>query len=231
MMKQPIINPDYQLYPGVTYAATAARVADQILDQYGLPPNGHKVAGPFAFLTLTERCPFIQDAMDKAAPREHGLHHNTALDTTAEAVVAGLSEANGRRLRDVVFYECVLQNDSVMDNIPLDIKVTNVNVTINDKYIRMDQAGWKDALRNYASTMSELIDKDRFIKHDLGNQIALQIYFDLHRKANRIIATGTGKIESKTSGHHSQTLFQANLTIQANSDAAQQVLLATTADA
>ena len=83
MMKKTTINPDYQLYPGMTYAATAARVADQTLDQCGLPSNNHEVAGPFSLLAFTEQCPFIQDAMDKAAPREHGLHHNTALNATA----------------------------------------------------------------------------------------------------------------------------------------------------
>lgn len=230
MMKKHIINPDYQLYPGVTYAATAAQVAEQILDQYGLHSDGHEVAGPFSLLAFTEHCPFIQDAMDKATPKEHGLHHNTALSTTARAVIAGLSEPDDRRLREVVFCECVLQNDSAMDKIPLDIKITNVNITLNEQYLHMDRAEWEDALRNYASTMSELIDKDRLIKHDLGNQIVLQIHFNLNRKDDRVIATGTGTIASKTSGYSSHMLFQADLTIQANSDASQQVLLATTAD-
>ena len=229
-MEKTIINPDYNLYPGVTYAATAARVADQILDQYGLAPTGHEVAGPFSLLAFAEHCPFIQDAMDKAAPKEYGLQHNTALNVTATAVIAGLSEPDGRRLREIVFYQCVLQNDPQMDKIPLDIKVKHVNVTLNQQYLHMDQAEWKNALRNYASTMSELIDNDRVVKHDLGKQIVLQIHFDLIRKANRVIATGTGTIVSKNSGDKNYMLFQAHLTIQANSDAAQQVLLATTAD-
>ena len=231
MMKKPIINPDYELYPGVTYGAIAAQAADQILDQYGLTYNGQEVTGPFLLLAFTEHCPFIQDAMDKAAPKDHGLHHNTALSTTARAVIASLSEPDGRRLREVVFYECILQNDSAMDKIPLDIKVTNVNVTLNDQYLRMDRAEWEDALRNHASTMSELIDEARLVEHDLGNQIVLQIYFNLNQEENRVIATGTGTIASKTSGDQSHMLFQADLTIQANSDAAQQVLLATTTNA
>ncbi len=231
MMKKPIINPDHELYPSVTYAATAARVADRILDQYGLPSNGHEVAGPFSLLAFAEHCPFIQDAMDKAAPRERGLHHNTALDATAEAVIASLSEPDSRRLREIVFHECVLQNDSTMDVIPMEVEVTNVNVTLNGQYLRMDWAEWEDALQNYANTMTEFLAADRLVEHDLGNGVMLQIHFNLNRRDDRVIATGTGTIASKASGDQSHVLFQADLTIHATADAAQQGLLAATAEA
>ena len=145
-------------------------------------------------------------------------------------MIASLSKPDTRRLSEIVFQECVLHNDSTTDGIRVEVKVTNVNVTLNGQYRRMDGTEWEDALQNYATTMKEFLTEDRLTEQELGNGIVLQIHFNLHRRDDCVIATGTGTITSKASSDQSPVLFQADLTIHATADAAQQALLAATAE-